>query len=75
MALMGAKQTGPTKSELAILRVLWEKGPHSVREIQNILNETKPTGYTTVLKIDNHIRHRIARLSAEVLRKQMCGVN
>jgi len=45
------KQIRPTKLELAILKVLWEAGPRSVREIQGILNESKPTGYTTVLKM------------------------
>jgi predicted transcriptional regulator len=41
----------PTKLELSILRVLWEDGPLPVREIQNILDKSKPTGYTTVLKM------------------------
>jgi predicted transcriptional regulator len=41
----------PTKLELSILKVLWESGPRSVREIQNILDAAKPTGYTTVLKM------------------------
>lgn len=41
----------PTKLELTILRVLWDGGPRSVREIQAVLNESKPTGYTTVLKM------------------------
>lgn len=41
----------PTEAELAILRVLWEHGPLPVREIQHILNESKPTGYTTALKM------------------------
>ena len=41
----------PTKLELSILKVLWESGPRSVREIQNILDARKPTGYTTVLKM------------------------
>jgi BlaI family transcriptional regulator, penicillinase repressor len=36
---------------LEILRVLWERGPNSVREIHRVLNEIKPTGYTTVLKL------------------------
>jgi predicted transcriptional regulator len=40
----------PTKAELAILRVLWTEGPLSVREVQTILERSKPTGYTTVLK-------------------------
>ncbi len=41
----------PTDAELEILRVLWDHGPSTVREIQDILNKTKPTGYTTVLKL------------------------
>jgi predicted transcriptional regulator len=40
----------PTKAELGILRVLWDAGPLSVREVQNLLNQAKPTGYTSVLK-------------------------
>jgi BlaI family penicillinase repressor len=48
---MATKDVRPTKLELAILRVLWDAGPRSVREIQGILNESKPTGYTTVLKM------------------------
>ncbi len=48
---MALKQPRPTEGELAILRVLWEAGPRSVRDIQRILNESKPTGYTTVLKL------------------------
>ena len=47
---MKKKQPNPTPAELEILRVLWESGPLSVREIQHSLNEIKPTGYTTVLK-------------------------
>ena len=41
----------PTEGELAILRVLWEQGPISVREVQRIMNASRPTGYTTVLKL------------------------
>jgi BlaI family penicillinase repressor len=41
----------PTDAELEILRVLWDSGPSTVREIHGILNQTKPTGYTTVLKL------------------------
>src|SRR5215468_8569264 len=48
---MATKPIRPTKLELAILKVLWEAGPRSVREIQGIFNESKPTGYTTVLKL------------------------
>ncbi|MGD0299976.1 MAG: BlaI/MecI/CopY family transcriptional regulator [Bryobacteraceae bacterium] len=41
----------PTDAELEILRVLWDRGPSTVREIHGILNQTKPAGYTTVLKL------------------------
>ncbi|PWT82981.1 MAG: transcriptional regulator [Blastocatellia bacterium] len=45
------KAIRPTALELTILRVLWQVGPRSVREIHRILNGSKPTGYTTVLKM------------------------
>jgi BlaI family transcriptional regulator, penicillinase repressor len=48
---MASKQHRPTKLELTILRVLWEKGPGSVREIQARLSESRETGYTTALKM------------------------
>ena len=48
---MAAKTPRPTEAELNILQVLWQAGPNSVRAIQRILNESKPTGYTTVLKM------------------------
>ncbi|MGH9728555.1 MAG: BlaI/MecI/CopY family transcriptional regulator [Candidatus Acidiferrales bacterium] len=41
----------PTASELEILRVLWERGPSTVRQVYKALNEKKDTGYTTVLKL------------------------
>jgi BlaI family transcriptional regulator, penicillinase repressor len=41
----------PTDAELAILGVLWERGPSTVRQVQDVLNEQRPTGYTTVLKL------------------------
>lgn len=41
----------PTDAEIEILRVLWQRGPCTVREVQDTLNEAKPTGYTTVLKL------------------------
>lgn len=40
----------PTDAELAILRVLWERGPSTVRDVHEVLSHTQPTGYTTVLK-------------------------
>lgn len=41
----------PTDSELAILRVLWERGSSTVREVHDELNRRTETGYTTVLKM------------------------
>ncbi|MGO9262239.1 MAG: BlaI/MecI/CopY family transcriptional regulator [Bryobacteraceae bacterium] len=48
---MGIQQRRPTEAELTILRVLWEGGPRTVREIHKVLSASKPTGYTTVLKL------------------------
>jgi len=42
----------PTKSELEILQVLWEKGPSTVRMINDYLNDQKrAVQYTSTLKI------------------------
>jgi predicted transcriptional regulator len=41
----------PTVSELEILRVLWARGPSTVREVHEELSEKKTLGYTTVLKL------------------------
>ena len=41
----------PTDGELAILSVLWRHGPRTVREVHSEFNETRETGYTTVLKM------------------------
>ena len=40
----------PTDAELEILKVLWRRGPSTVREVFETFGETKGTGYTTVLK-------------------------
>ncbi len=40
----------PTDAELEILKVLWRRGPSTVREVFETLGENKTTGYTTVLK-------------------------
>jgi predicted transcriptional regulator len=41
----------PTAMELEILRVLWTRGPSTVREVLDRLNEKKDLGYTGVLKL------------------------
>ena len=41
----------PTDSELAILRVLWDRGPSTVRTVHEALAGARETGYTTTLKL------------------------
>src|SRR5687767_13591624 len=41
----------PTDAELAILRVLWELGPSTVRQVHDVLLRERPTAYTTALKL------------------------
>lgn len=48
---MATKRRRPTGAELAILRVLWEGKARTVRAVQQVLNQSRPTGYTTVLKL------------------------
>lgn len=45
------KQIKPTESEIEILSILWEKGAVTVREVHDVLSETKEAGYTTTLKL------------------------
>jgi BlaI family penicillinase repressor len=41
----------PTDAELGILRVLWQRGPSTVRDVYDVINGERPVGYTTVLKL------------------------
>lgn len=41
----------PTDAELAILSVLWDRGPCTVREVHDDLSRSQETGYTTILKL------------------------
>jgi predicted transcriptional regulator len=40
----------PTDAELEVLRVLWERGPSTVRDIHAVVDRHKARGYTTILK-------------------------
>jgi predicted transcriptional regulator len=44
------KKQGPTEKELEILKVLWIKGPATVRQVNDEINKGQKTGYTTTLK-------------------------
>ena len=46
---MKALRRKPTDAELAILRVLWSRGPSTVRQIAEDMG--REAGYTTILKL------------------------
>jgi len=46
-----ARPARPTDAELRILRVLWDRGPSTVREVHEALQAERPAGYTTALKM------------------------
>ncbi len=41
----------PSDSELEIMQILWENGPLTVRDVNDLLNLRRRVGYTTTLKI------------------------
>lgn len=41
----------PTDAELSILRVLWQRGACTVRQVFEALSQERETGYTTILKL------------------------
>ena len=51
MKFKGQSLPKPTEDELELLRVLWEKGPATVRELHDAVNLQRAVGYTSVLKI------------------------
>jgi predicted transcriptional regulator len=77
----------PTDAELAILRVLWERGPSTVREVTDALQDERGTGYTTALKLlqimtekglvrrDDSARTHVfqASVPAETTQRQLVG--
>lgn len=77
----------PTDTELAILRVLWERGPSTVRQVHQTLVRERPTAYTTALKMlqimtekglvsrDESDRTHVyqARLTEEQTQRQLVG--
>ena len=45
------KSSRPTDRELTILRILWDNGPSTVRDVNKAMSEDENTGYTTTLKL------------------------
>jgi BlaI family penicillinase repressor len=41
----------PTTAELELLRVLWARGPSTVRQVHEAIEAEKEIGYTSVLKL------------------------
>lgn len=77
----------PTDAELAILRVLWELGPSTVRQIHNRLTQSKDIGYATTVKMlvimfekglvkrDDSVRPQIYRAAISQKRAQQSMLN
>lgn len=79
------KHPQPTEGELAILRVLWRRGPSTVREVHSALSEHQTTGYTTTLKLmqimaekglvardDSHFSHVYSPILQEEEAQRQC---
>jgi len=47
------KQETPTAGELEVLKVLWEHGPCTVRDVLNDLNKRRLRAYTSVMTLLN----------------------
>ena len=80
-----ATTTRPTDGELAILRILWDRGPSTVRQVHDVLAHERQAAYTTALKLlqimtekglverDERDRTHVyrARLSEETTQRQL----
>ena len=81
------KSSRPTDRELTILRILWDKGPSTVRDVNEAMNEDENTGYMVpitrrqimtekglVVRDDSQFKH-IYRpaLTEEKAQKQLVG--
>ena len=40
-----------TPGELEVLQILWERGPSTVREVMDVLNQTRRRAYTSVMSL------------------------
>jgi predicted transcriptional regulator len=43
----------PTPAELEILQVLWDRGPSTVREVLDVLNQRRKRAYTSIMNLLN----------------------
>lgn len=77
----------PTEAELAILQILWELGPSTVRQIHNCLTQSKGVGYATTVKMlvimfekglvkrDDSVRPQIYKAAVSRKRAQQTMLN
>jgi len=47
------KEEQPTSGELEVLKVLWDRGPSTVRDVMDVLNAERPRAYTSVMSLMN----------------------
>ena len=40
-----------TPGELEVLKILWDRGPSTVREVMEVLNQTRRRAYTSVMSL------------------------
>jgi len=81
------KNSRPTDRELTILRILWDNGPSTVRQVNEAMSQDEDTGYTTTLKLmqimtekglllrdDSQFKHVYrSALTEEKAQKQLVG--
>jgi predicted transcriptional regulator len=48
--MMTDRSEKPSPTELEILRILWDQGPSTVRQVFETFSRARPIGYTGVLK-------------------------
>ena len=66
-----SKIAAPTTAELGILRVLWNHGPGTVRQIHNIMREQRDIGYSTTLKMVQIMAEKGLLLKDDSVRPQV----
>src|SRR5947208_2368246 len=47
------KEEQPTAGELEVLKVLWDRGPSTGRDVMDVLNAARPRAYTSVMSLLN----------------------
>jgi len=47
------KHEHPTPGELEVLKILWDRGPSTVREVMEVLNRQRQRAYTSVMSLLN----------------------